>query len=82
MASSNPAGGMDVCVVSKDQKAKYKTIKTKKEVRMKYMVQENKKDSVGAKPFRTRPDLPWGPTQPSVHGYRIILEEKAAVAWR
>jgi hypothetical protein len=37
IAVSNPAGSIDICVVSKDKKAKCRTIKTKKkQVRMKY----------------------------------------------
>jgi hypothetical protein len=34
IAGSNPPGGMDVCVVSKDKKAKCRTIKTKTQIRM------------------------------------------------
>jgi hypothetical protein len=34
---------MDVCVVSKDKKAKCGAVKTKKQVRLKYRVQENAK---------------------------------------
>ena len=36
IAGSNPAGGMNVCVVSTDNKAKCRTINTKKQVPMKY----------------------------------------------
>ena len=40
---ANPTGGMDVCVVSKDKKAKMHDNQDKEPVRMKYRVQENTK---------------------------------------
>ena len=49
-AGSNPAEGIYVCVVcvvQSRQKAKCRTLKTKKQVRMKYRVQENKKNPSG-----------------------------------
>ena len=51
IAGSNPAGGMDVYVVlySKENKAKCRPVKSKKQVRTKYRVQENKKVPVGTR---------------------------------
>ena len=46
VAGSNPAGGMDVCVVSEDKKAKRRTIKTQKQIPIKYKVQ-NKNPAEG-----------------------------------
>ena len=48
VAGSNPAGGMDVCVVLW-QKAKCSTIKTKKQIRTKYRIQ--KKNPAGGRKF-------------------------------
>jgi hypothetical protein len=50
-------------VVSKDKKARCRTVKAQKQVRMKYRLQENtkKKNPGGGEIFRTRPDWPWGP---------------------
>ena len=63
ISGSNFAGGKDVRVVccKYRQKAKYRTIKTKNEVRMKYRVQENTKKFRWRRVFNTRPDRPWGP---------------------
>ena len=61
------------CVVSKDKKAKCRTIKTKRQVRMKYRVQENtKKNPGGGHVLRTRPDH-LGPTQPPLQRVELYL---------
>ena len=58
IAGLKPAGGMDVCVVccKYRQKTKFRIIKTKKEVRMKYKqnIREYKKEPGGGDIFRTR----------------------------
>ena len=64
VAGSKFVGGMDVCVVSKDKKAKCRTNKTQKQARMKYRVQENthkKKIPVG---LFSAP----GPSRPQYNG--------------
>jgi hypothetical protein len=50
--------------------AKCRAIKTKKQVRLKYKVQENKKTWWG-EILRTRPDRPWGPPSLLYNGYRV-----------
>jgi hypothetical protein len=68
-----------LCVVSKETKAKCRTIKTKEQVRTKYRVQENiKKNPGGDEIFRTCPGQHWGP--PSLLHNRY--GGKAAGAWR
>ena len=72
-----------LCVVREDKKAKCRTIKTKKQVRMKYRVQENTKEKSHWRwdfPHPSRPAM--GPTQCSYSGYRVITGGKAARAWR
>ena len=67
-------GGMDVCVVccKYRRKAKCRTIKTKKQVRMKYRVQKNTKKNRGwCEIFSARPDRPWGPPILLYDGYRV-----------
>jgi hypothetical protein len=49
------------CVVSKRQRAKCRTMKTNKQLRMKYRVQGNTKISGGGEIFRTHPHRSWGP---------------------
>ena len=48
IAGSNQAGGMDVCVLCCKyiQMAKCRTIKTKKQIWMKYRVQDNRKNEI------------------------------------
>ena len=36
----------------------------------------------GSEIFRTRPDLPWGPSSLLCNGYQVFTEGKAAWAWR
>ena len=60
-----------LCVVSKDKKAKCRIFKTKKQLQMKYRVQENKKNSGGGTIFCTCPDHPWGSPSLIHSGYQV-----------
>ena len=52
-------------------KAKCMTIKTKKQVRMKYRAQKN---PGGGEIFRTHPDRPWGPPSLLCDAYRVSFQ--------
>ena len=73
----NPAGGKDVYVESKDKKVKCRTIKTRKQVRMKYKVQENTH-----KTFPVRGEI-FSPLQARAGGPpRLLPGGKVTGAWR
>jgi hypothetical protein len=75
----NFAGGMDVCVVSKEKKGKCRKIKTNKQLWIKYRVQLNTKKISGVgKISCICPDLPWGPST----GYRKIRGGEVVGVWR
>jgi hypothetical protein len=60
VANSNPAGAWMflLCIVSKNKKANYRTVKTKKQLRMKEKGSEENKIKIpeGDEIFCTRPD--------------------------
>ena len=80
VAGRNFAGGMDVCVVSKEETGKCRTIKTNKQLRIKYRVQENTKKKLSGvgKISCICPDRPWGPST----GYRKIRGGEVVGVWR
>ena len=73
-----------LCVVSKDKKAKWRTMKTKTQVRLQCRVEENTIKNPGKGDiFRSRPDPLWGPPSLLYSGHHVCFSGgKAAGAWR
>jgi hypothetical protein len=75
-----------LCVVSKDKKAKCRTMKIKTQVRIKYRVRENKKATVGGGGGRLSASVqtdPGAPTQPPIQQVPGPFPGgKASRAWR
>ena len=75
VVGSNPAGIMDVCVVSKIQEENAgQSGQINKYGWSTYGVKENKKDPGGCEIFRTRPYRPWGPSSLFYNGCGLFFQ--------
>ena len=82
VAGSNPAGGMDVCVVSKHKMHENQDKETSTDEVQTECKRHEKQNRGGGEIFRTPPDQPGGPPSLLYKGYRVIPGGKAAGAWR